>query len=1053
MLIKGMLVELPGRQGIGKLVSAYEGRCVVSVFFSVTRSEQIEIPQRDLKRGYLSRQTRVYVAAREGYRIGRVVRYDFRDDRLVEYEVRFPNGGTHNLEETALYVRPWNAPDDPAAILAAGGAESQFLHDRRQAAVAPLTAMRGAAQGMSALLSAGIEFVPHQIAAVRRILADPLQRYLLADEVGLGKTIEAGLVARQHLIDDPETSVLIAVPSHLKTQWKLELTQKLRLDQFENSFTLCSHEQLASVRKAPDVLIVDEAHHLVGSTSGPLAESGSNLRVLSRESSVLLLLSATPALSDRQSFLALLNILDPLSHPLDDVEGFAVKLEKRREFGRLLLSLDPTGPALVLRQRAAEAVRIFADDPVVAELAPRLIESSRSDPAAVNSLCTALRAHIAETYRIHQRLIRSRRADVKGWEFMPRGPAVATVPDLSHVRQEVDTDDRVANLLAGLEEWRFAALESLSSADGSQLVRLASRFRSWVEALGVGMTEFETVIRSSDPIFDGEADLQDALLAIALGDPPTESRSDIMVESIVRLLKTLGAPKRCPKIVAFSSSSRFAEEFGEALSKKLVDVPVLHVRSSDRSPATAESIEAFSTPSRPAILVVDRHGEEGLNLSFADAIVHLDLPFSAARMEQRIGRLDRFGRRQNIIRHRLLMPSEDDGSPWQEWFNLLSEAVSIFNRSISDVQFLLDDIETDFAIAVFRDGPGAARTMMDEVRRRIEVERRAQDEQSALDRIAMAEEPIDQFLEALEAAEEDEAKLGSGIEKWLVNVLMVGKRRIANSHGDRFGLDADSSTLVPPVPWLKSFALDGARPLTWSRRIAARSGDVTLLRPGAPLLDAIERYTRWDDRGTAFTTWRTDPDWQGDAWLGFRLCFVTEAGIDFENFAAPTFSERALVRRAQTYLAPFGVDVHVDAEGTPVNDPILLDILSRPYDGHDRDSTRSDINLGSRPGILADFIDAASFEHACREVRQAAATAILDDAQFRGRLHAAGMAARADLDRRRAGFLRRSFSGDISAQQDLEAAEAVVRSVEEPKVRLDSMGCFIVSNRKPGAVN
>ena len=71
--------------------------------------------------------------------------------------------------------------------------------------------LTSAAQGLTALLSASIDLMPHQVAAVRRVLNDPIQRYLLADEVGLGKTIEAGLIIRQHLIDNPETQVLVAL--------------------------------------------------------------------------------------------------------------------------------------------------------------------------------------------------------------------------------------------------------------------------------------------------------------------------------------------------------------------------------------------------------------------------------------------------------------------------------------------------------------------------------------------------------------------------------------------------------------------------------------------------------------------------------------------------------------------------------------------------------------------------------------------------------------------------------------------------------------------------
>ncbi|MCP6406915.1 hypothetical protein NL481_28345, partial [Klebsiella pneumoniae] len=77
-----------------------------------------------------------------------------------------------------------------------------------------------------------------------------------------------------------------------------------------------THADLARVRQAPDILIVDEAHHLVGVEAGPLASASAKLRVLADQAPVLLLLSATPALGDEARFLALLNLLDPSSHPL-----------------------------------------------------------------------------------------------------------------------------------------------------------------------------------------------------------------------------------------------------------------------------------------------------------------------------------------------------------------------------------------------------------------------------------------------------------------------------------------------------------------------------------------------------------------------------------------------------------------------------------------------------------------------------------------------------------------------------------------------------------------
>ena len=372
---------------------------VISVFRSIRRTETLNLNINEIERAYLSSQTRVYIREDQDVRIGRVTDYMLQENGLVHYEVRFPNGRRQDFSELDLFVRPWSVPEDPADILSAGGAESQFLHDRRQAAVMPLLSLRSAAQGLTSLMSASIDLVPHQVAAVRRVLSDPIQRYLLADEVGLGKTIEAGLIIRQHLIDNPDTEILIATPPHLLGQWRGELIDKLRLDQFGQPFECCMHAALARVSRPPDILVVDEAHHLVGQKSGSLAHAAERLRDLARDAPVLLLLSATPALGDESKFLALLNLLDPITHPLGDINGFRAKLEQRRHIGRLLLSLDPDAPGLVLRQRGSELQRLFPTDPLVQDLAPawwKLREKHRTMlPAYVRRLRSTLPIVIA----------------------------------------------------------------------------------------------------------------------------------------------------------------------------------------------------------------------------------------------------------------------------------------------------------------------------------------------------------------------------------------------------------------------------------------------------------------------------------------------------------------------------------------------------------------------------------------------------------------------------------------------------------------------------------
>ena len=1047
MLVIGMLVSLPEGRGVGKLEGVDGDTCSIAVFRSIIRSEVVQLKVAAISRAYLSPQTRVYVRDEGRFRVGRVADFLIGENGLVDYEVRFPNGERADFSELVLHLRPWSAPDDPAEILASGGAETQYLHDRRQAAVLPLLKLRSAAQGMTALISAGIELAPHQVAAVRRVLTDPVQRYLLADEVGLGKTIEAGLIVRQHLIDNPETRVLVAVPAHLCAQWREELGTKLRLDQFK-TVEVVRHVDLANVQVAPDIVVIDEAHHLVGISSGPLAPAAARLHAITSSTPVVLLLSATPALGDEARFLALLNLLDPTSHPLNDLAGFRNKLERRRDIGRLLLALDPEAPRLVLRQRGTEMERLFSDDQTVMELAPRLVAATREAPDEVPELCTALRYHIADSYRIHQRLIRSRRADAQGWEFSPRGSFDRGEPTFAHVRVEAASTAWVEPLLPILEEWRFAALDAVRG-DEHALDELARRYAGLLTSMSCGRASLAAWIadNSAHPAFADESSIVGRLRSPADKSDAGEDYGTAC-ESTRRLIRSIRGDGSHPKIVAFSSSTDGANAFEKCLRDNPEGCEILLHAGNDTNRAQ-DALTAFKIPRASAVLICDRNGEEGLNLAFADAIVHLDLPMSAARLEQRIGRLDRFGRRHGVIRHRIMLPIDEDDSPWTGWCDFLCNGLAIFHRSISDVQFLLEEFEQRVFRVLLEKGPSGVQALSAEIGEAIEEERRSQDEQYALDRIALAEEPVEAFIRGLEEAEEDEAALEEGVDRWLVDALHLKKRPVAWPKLDPFRLGATSETLIPRLPWLQAFALEDNRALTWRRRIATAQPDVMLLRPGTPLIDLAERFTRWDDRGTAFITWRTAPEWPGDLWLGFRLCFIVEPDIAFSDMLAPSRAELADVRRAQRYLPARAFCIHVDSDGAVVDDAALLSILTKPYRKADERGEGSDVNLSSRPDILTSVINPAAFGKLCRSVRDRSRSLLLSEQSLIEALVNGSRFASLELERRRTRVRQRDSAGDLAARLDLAAIESILPAIAAPVVRLDAMGCFLVSREPP----
>ena len=187
--------------GNGKLQSIHQGIAQIAFFNNPTTSLiEADVPELLIRQVRLPVQTRAYWEDPETGRwhVGRVLWHE--EDSVG---IRFPNQRDAWKPVSEVHVR-WNRPiKDPTPYLAKQINETPLFADARSGFMRTLISQRAACQGMSGLISSVIELEPHQMSVVRRVLQDPVQRYLLADEVGLGKTIEAGVIIRQYVLDDP----------------------------------------------------------------------------------------------------------------------------------------------------------------------------------------------------------------------------------------------------------------------------------------------------------------------------------------------------------------------------------------------------------------------------------------------------------------------------------------------------------------------------------------------------------------------------------------------------------------------------------------------------------------------------------------------------------------------------------------------------------------------------------------------------------------------------------------------------------------------------------
>ncbi len=218
--------------GIGKLVGVSNQLATIEYFESPATSERmrLSVPIATVTLVRLEPEMRVYFENPASYRwqVGRVLHYQESDKK---YLVRFPNDERRLIPEAQLATRCLKPISDPTDHLALQLNETPYWHQGRTAFIHSVYGQRRACGGMPGLMSSAIDLAEHQIGVVRRVLQDPFQRYLLTDEVGLGKTIEAGILIRQFVLDEHESHrIVVIVPPPLIQQWKSELRQRFRLE-------------------------------------------------------------------------------------------------------------------------------------------------------------------------------------------------------------------------------------------------------------------------------------------------------------------------------------------------------------------------------------------------------------------------------------------------------------------------------------------------------------------------------------------------------------------------------------------------------------------------------------------------------------------------------------------------------------------------------------------------------------------------------------------------------------------------------------------------------
>jgi len=480
------------------------------------------------------------------------------------------------------------------------------------------------------VLGARIDLIPHQLRVVETAAARRTPRLLLADEVGLGKTIEACAIAAQQIASGRAKRVLVLTPESLVNQWFVELLRRFNLpfaiydeercealemnepsrNPFEDEqFVLASVDWLTEhdkrmkqlVQAGWDLLLVDEAHHLIWT---PEFESPGYTLVaaLAKRVPGLLLLTATPEQLGRGGHFARLRLLDPARYT--DLKAFLAESDRFVALSQLAERIEAGDVTLADGEQLHD---LFAGDRDWLDATLAAIEAG--DVAARETLIDAL----VDRHGTGRVMVRNRRAAVGGF---PQ---------------------------------RIAHIDLLPASDDAALLgRLRAEF-----AYEVGDLDEEPVHDyASDPRLDWLLQTLDALggeKALVL----CRSRAKVQaLEEALRLRSGLAV-------------ARFHED--------------MNLLQRDRNAAY------FADPDGARVLIASEVGAEGRNFQFAQHLVLWDLPLHPDMLEQRIGRLDRIGQPGDVHLHAAAVASSAQ-EVLLRWYH---EGLDAFRAVVPDGRELL----------------------------------------------------------------------------------------------------------------------------------------------------------------------------------------------------------------------------------------------------------------------------------------------------------------------------------------------------------------------------
>lgn len=541
------------------------------------------------------------------------------------------------------------------------------------------------------LTSAKVDLLPHQIVLTYKIANATPRRFLVADSVGLGKTIETALILRELASRGELARAIMVVPAGLVENWRRELNDTFSLD-FEvfgsegdvtdrRSNAFLKHNRLivsidtlkrpARVRRlleAPrwDLIVFDEAHHLTAYESGNKVRKTQNFRLaeaLREHSRDVLLLSATPHQGDHFRFWMLIRLLDPRLF-----ENTGDMVDNRHRLNAVVFrrtqadACNANGEPLFARRQVHTSAFHLSD-------AERTFYDALMDYLRAGYNLAAMQGakgrSLGFVMTIFQKIASSSFAAVAS--TLRRRLLMLTIHDALVCDENLDTDGRdraFADARELIRAMHMLGDDLMGRAEVDRL--LADAKLQLLKKLG---EKIIPELEDSETAATGDEESAAALVAVALPEERRRIRElladlpagiESKTEELLRGLGELWRSNPKEKIVVFTTYLGSVDTLRDAIERRFPGQGVVVLKGGDHGAKIAAE-KRFRKTDGPRVLICTAAGREGINLQFARVLFNHDLPWNPMDMEQRIGRIHRYGQKDTAQVYNLVSADTIEG--------------------------------------------------------------------------------------------------------------------------------------------------------------------------------------------------------------------------------------------------------------------------------------------------------------------------------------------------------------------------------------------------------